>query len=57
MRIFYQLVRVVRRTVWAIIVAYMLGLHNVYKQEHKTPDDIVITVEAVKLQEDSGPND
>jgi hypothetical protein len=29
---------------WALIVAYMLGLHNVYKQEDKTSDNISIEV-------------
>ncbi|WPP49325.1 hypothetical protein [Catalinimonas niigatensis] len=41
-----------RKMVWAIIVAYMVGLHNMYKQEQKTPDDTVIKIEADTQQED-----
>lgn len=50
--VFYQVVRYVRRKIWAIIVAYMLGIHNFYKQEDKTPDNIVITTEVNEAQED-----
>ena len=57
MSIFYRIVKYIRRTIWAITVAFMLGLHNVYKQEHKTPDDIVITVEEDQEQKDNAPRD
>ena len=55
--IVYQGVRFLRRTLWAIVVAYMLGLHNVYQQEDKTVDDILITIEEEAAQEDSSPKD
>ena len=55
--IFYQGVRFLRRTLSAIVVAYMLGLHNVYQQEDKTIDDIMITIEEEAAQEDSSPKD
>ncbi len=55
--LFYQLIRCVRRKIWAIIVAYMLGMHNFYKGEDKTPDDIVITIELNEVQEDGTPKD
>ena len=42
---------------WAIIVAYMLGMHNFYKGEEKTPDDIVITIELNEVEEDGAPKD
>jgi hypothetical protein len=42
---------------WALIVAYMLGIHNFYKGEDKTPDDIVITIEHNEVQEDGTPKD
>lgn len=49
---FYRLLRSVRNIIWAVTVAYMLGIHNVYRQEDKTPDDIVITTEENAIQED-----
>ena len=42
---------------WAIIVAYMLGMHNFYKGEDKTADNIVITIEHNEVQEDGTPKD
>ena len=51
----HQLVRYVRRQIWAIIVAYMLGIHNSYKEVQKTQDDIVIVIEDIEAQEDSTP--
>ena len=52
-----RLIRSVRRQLWAIIVAYMLGMHNFYKGEDKTTDDIVITIELNEVQEDGTPKD
>ena len=53
----YQLLKYVRRKIWAIIVAYMLGMHNFYKEENKTPDDIVITIEYNEVQENGTPKE
>jgi hypothetical protein len=53
----YQLARYVKRQIWGITVAYMLGIHNSYKEVQKTPDDIVIVIEDVEAQEDSTPKD
>ncbi|MDA0196745.1 MAG: hypothetical protein O2887_11165 [Bacteroidetes bacterium] len=53
--IFYHLIRFAKRKVWAILVAYMVGIHNFYKEEEKTPDDIVFTIEDNEAQEDSDP--
>ena len=39
------------------MVAYMLGVHNFYKGEDKTPDDIVITIEHNEVQEDGTPKE
>lgn len=55
--VFYQLTRYVRRKIWALIVAYMLGMHNFYKGEDKTPDDITITIELNEVQENGSPKD
>ena len=55
--LFYQLIRYVRRQLWALIVAYMLGLHNWYKGEDKTADNILITIEHIEVKEDGTPKD
>lgn len=34
-----------RKLIWALMVAYMIGIHNVYFQEQKSSDDIVIKIE------------
>jgi hypothetical protein len=53
--LFYQLIGYVRRQIWALIVAYMLGLHNFYMGDDKTPDDMVITIEHNEVQKDDTP--
>jgi len=55
--LFYRLLRYIRRQIWALIVAYMLGLHNFYMGDDKTPDDIVITIELNEVQKDDTPKD
>lgn len=46
-----------RKKIWALIVAYMVGIHNFYKGEDKMPDDIVLTIEDDQPEEDSAPKD
>ncbi|MAE85334.1 MAG: hypothetical protein CMB80_21550 [Flammeovirgaceae bacterium] len=53
--IFAGLVIYVKKQIWAIIVAYMLGLHNVYREEQKNEDDIVFTIENIEEQENGDP--
>ncbi|MEQ9305679.1 MAG: hypothetical protein RJQ14_17330 [Marinoscillum sp.] len=53
----HQSIRYVRRQIWAIVVAYMVGIHNFYKGEEKTQDNIVITIENNEEQEDDGTKD
>jgi hypothetical protein len=58
--IFYKLIIRTRRTLWAFIVAYMLGVHNFYKGEDKALDDIVktpYTIEHNEVQENDTPKD
>jgi hypothetical protein len=55
--LFYHLIKCVRRNIWAIIVAYMVGIHNFYTGEDKTPDDITITIEHNEVQEGGRPKD
>ena len=33
-----------KRKIWTVIVAYMLGLHNIYREEEKTPEDISLKI-------------
>ena len=49
--------RYLKRAAWKAIVIYMVGLHNFYKQDDKTADDIVITINVEDEQEDSSPKD
>ena len=49
--ILYKILRGIRKFLWSIILAYMLGIHNFYKGEDKTPDHI-ITHEIRADQED-----
>lgn len=53
----YKLMNWVRRQLWAIIVAYMLGMHNFYHGDQKTPDNILITIEYNQVEEDGSPKD
>lgn len=45
---------------WTLIVAYMLGMHNFYKGENKSIEDIIktiYTIEHNEVQEDDIPKD
>ncbi|HTE30507.1 MAG TPA: hypothetical protein VK666_09065 [Chryseolinea sp.] len=53
--LFYQFLRWLRGKIWSLIVAYMLGLHNFYTGDQKTPDNIVITIEHNEVQDDGTP--
>lgn len=55
--IFNHLAIRTKKALWAIIVAYMLGMHNFYKGEDKTTEEIVITIEMVEAQESGAPKD
>ena len=39
--VFYKLLVRIRRVMWGLIVAYMLGFHNFYKGEDKDRDSIL----------------
>ncbi|SFA74222.1 hypothetical protein SAMN04489723_101134 [Algoriphagus aquimarinus] len=47
--------RPLRRIMWALIVAFMVGVHNFYKQEMDSADTIVSSIEMDKEDEDSTP--
>ena len=54
---FYRIFRPLRRLMWALIVAFMVGVHNFYKQEMDSADSIVNTIEIDREEEDSAPKD
>jgi hypothetical protein len=51
----FRFLQPVRRLFWALIIAYMVGIHNFYKQEMDSPDSIVSSIEMDKEQEDTMP--
>ncbi|NVJ87121.1 MAG: hypothetical protein HWE09_02460 [Cyclobacteriaceae bacterium] len=57
MKSFSQFIRPIRRLLWALIVAFMVGVHNFYKQEMDSPDSIVSSIELEAEEEDSSPKD
>ncbi len=57
MKVFFKFLRPFRRIVWAIIVAFMVGVHNFYKQEMDSPDSIVSSIEIDAEEEDSSAKD
>tara|TARA_R110000850_G_scaffold212410_3_gene338127 strand:+ start:1176 stop:1307 length:132 start_codon:yes stop_codon:yes gene_type:complete len=42
---------------WALIVAFMVGVHNFYKQEMDSADTIVSSIQMDEEDEDSSPKD
>ena len=52
-----RVIQYLRRKLWALIVAYMLGMHNFYTGDNKTTDDIAITIEYNVGQENERMND
>ncbi len=57
MKTFFSIFRPVRSLIWTLIVAFMLGVHNFYKQETKSPQDIVFTIEQDADEENAAPKD
>ncbi|MFC5626728.1 hypothetical protein [Algoriphagus winogradskyi] len=54
---FRKFLRPARRLVWALIVAFMVGVHNFYKQEMDSADSIVSSIQIDEEQDDSSPKD
>ncbi|WPR74877.1 hypothetical protein [Algoriphagus sp. NG3] len=52
-----QFLRYLKRLMWALIVAFMVGIHNFYKQEMDSPDSIVSSIQMDEEEEDSAPKD
>lgn len=57
MKIFSKLVRPFRRLLWALIVAFMVGVHNFYKQEMDSADTIVSSIEIDSEEKDGSPKE
>lgn len=49
--------RSVKNLLWALIVAFMVGVHNFYKQEMDSPDSIVSSIEIDSEVDDDRPKD
>lgn len=48
----------IRRQIWSLIVAYMLGMHNFYFGDNKTADNASATSEIKEVKgDDDGSND
>lgn len=47
----------IKNLLWALTVAFMLGVHNFYKGETKSKDDIVSHIEKHYEAEDDSPFD
>lgn len=43
------LLTVSRRFLWAVMVAYMLAIHNFYREDDQTPDTIGVVEEVKEL--------
>lgn len=49
--------RSIKNLLWALIVAFMVGVHNFYKQEMDSPDSIVSSIEIDSEVDDDRPKD
>ena len=55
MKLIFKYLKPVKRLLWALIVAFMVGVHNFYKQEMDSPDSIVSSIQMDEEQDDSAP--
>lgn len=46
-----------RRILWALTVAFMIGMHNFYRGEDKSPDNFGTTIEMIDVRQDGAPED
>lgn len=44
-----------RRALWAVLLAYMLGVHNFYNGDTQTPEDLNNRNKKNEMQEDGAP--
>ncbi|HAP62391.1 MAG TPA: hypothetical protein DCR93_23800 [Cytophagales bacterium] len=52
-----QLVRWLKHQLWGLTVAYMVGIHNFWKEDDTTPDEIGLQDEVIEVQRDTGDKD
>jgi len=55
MRLLIRPLRSIRCFFWALIVAFMVGVHNFYTQEMDSPDSIVSSIQMDGEEEDCAP--
>ena len=55
--LFFRFFYYVKKQLWTLIVIYMVALHNFYRQDDKTPEDIKIVITIDEEQEDNAPKD
>ncbi|MBN7814813.1 hypothetical protein [Algoriphagus pacificus] len=55
MKILKKAFKSFRKLCWALLVAFMVGVHNFYKQEMDSPDSITSSIEIDAEEEDSAP--
>jgi len=46
----------IKSLAWALIVAFMVGIHNFYQQKQDSPDSIKSKIELLEKQENDDPN-
>ena len=56
MKLLNTILQKLRALIWAVIVAFMLGLHNFYKGDDKTTQNIG-KIEIQQTQDDTAPRD
>ena len=54
---FHQVALYMKRKAWALIVAYMLGIHNPYRNLEDDQETITVKIVEIEDQEDSAPKD
>ncbi|RAI95000.1 hypothetical protein LV83_00251 [Algoriphagus yeomjeoni] len=57
MKNYHPIIRHIRRFLWSLIVAFMVGIHNFYKQEMDSADSIVSSIQMDEEQDDSSPKE
>jgi hypothetical protein len=55
--VFHQIILWLKRKTWAITVAYMVGVHNFYREEQKDSEEIVYTIDNIEEQESGESED
>ena len=54
---YHRVALYLKRKAWAYIVAYMVGIHNPYRELEDDSETIVYTIKSDQIYEDSAPKD